>query len=201
MVSEADKEQDTGPDNAGMDLTGKVLIAMPGMGDPRFAGSVVLMCAHSPEGAMGLIVNKPVNDMTLSALFEQLSIAQEGAPGNAPLFFGGPVETGRGFVLHTDEYHSGLSSLGVGAGFKMTATQDILEDIAAGRGPRAALVALGYSGWGPGQLEAEIAENGWLIGEANEALVFAPETGEIWARALKALGIDPLTLSATAGHA
>ena len=194
-------EAETEQGNGAMDLTGKVLIAMPGMGDPRFAHSVVLMCAHSPEGAMGLIVNKPVDEMTLAALFAQLSITQEGAPATAPLFFGGPVETGRGFVLHTDDYHSGLSSLGVGAGFKMTATQDILEDIAEGRGPRAAIVALGYSGWGPGQLESEITQNGWLIGDASEALVFETRVEDMWARALRALGIDPLTLSATAGHA
>ena len=194
-------EAETEQGNDGMDLTGKVLIAMPGMGDPRFAHSVVLMCAHSPEGAMGLIVNKPVDEMTLAALFEQLSIKPDGAPGSAPLFFGGPVETGRGFVLHTDDYHSGLSSLRIGGGFKMTATQDILEDIAAGRGPRAAIVALGYSGWGPGQLESEISRNGWLIGDASEALVFSTGAEDIWAQALKALGIDPLTLSATAGHA
>ena len=190
-----------GQERAEMDLTGRILIAMPGMGDPRFAGAVVLLCAHSPEGSMGLIVNKPVHEMAMRDLFEQLGISQEGAPDKAPLFFGGPVETGRGFVLHTDEYHSGLSSLEIGAGFKMTATQDILEDIAAGRGPRAALVALGYSGWGPGQLEAEIGENGWLIGEASEALIFDTAVEGIWAKALKALGIDPLTLSATAGHA
>ncbi|MDV4145017.1 MULTISPECIES: YqgE/AlgH family protein [Shimia] len=184
-----------------MDLTGKVLIAMPGMGDPRFVGSVVILCAYSNDGAMGLIVNKPVHEMSMRDLFEQLEITQDGDANRAPLFFGGPVETGRGFVLHTDEYHSGLSSLRIGAGFSMTATQDILEDIAADRGPRAALVALGYSGWGPGQLEAEIAENGWLIGDASESLVFETAPEDIWARALKALGVDPLTLSATAGHA
>ena len=188
-------------DKTGMQLTGKVLIAMPGMGDPWFAGSVVLVCAHGDDGAMGLIVNKPVHEMSMHDLFEQLSISQEDGPDKAPLFFGGPVETGRGFVLHTDEYHSGLSSLEVGAGFKMTATQDILEDIAAGRGPRSALVALGYSGWGPGQLEGEIAQNGWLIGDADEAMVFGTAPEGIWARALGALGIDPLTLSATAGRA
>ncbi len=194
-------EARAGQDKTEMELTGKVLIAMPGMGDPRFAGSVVLLCAYSQEGAMGLIVNKPVHEMSMRDLFEQLEITQEGAPNRAPLFFGGPVETGRGFVLHTDEYHSGLSSLKVGAGFAMTATQDILEDIAAERGPRAAMVALGYSGWGPGQLEAEIAENGWLIGEASESLIFETGAEDIWARALKELGVDPLTLSATAGHA
>ncbi len=143
-----------------MALAGKVLIAMPGMGDPRFAGAVVLMCAHSPEGAMGIIVNKPVQEMTMRELFEQFGLAKEGAPSRAPLFFGGPVETGRGFVLHTDEYHSGLSSLEVGAGFKMTATQDILEDIAAGRGPRSALVALGYSAGGRDSLRRDRPE--WL---------------------------------------
>lgn len=184
-----------------MHLTGKILIAMPGMGDPRFAHSVVLICAYSPEGAMGLIVNKAIEQMQLGALFDQLSIASSGDNESACLFFGGPVETGRGFVLHTPDYRSDLSTLQIDGRFSMTATQDILEDIAAGNGPSSSLVALGYSGWGPGQLEHEIAENGWLIADASQALVFQEEVSRIWPEAMNSLGIDPLTLSTTAGHA
>ena len=184
-----------------MNLTGQMLIAMPGMGDPRFAHAVVLLCAHSSDGAMGLIVNKSVEGMALDALFDQLSIESEGESGKTSVYFGGPVETGRGFVLHTPDYRSELSTLEVDGRFSMTATQDILEDIAAGKGPSGALVALGYSGWGPGQLEGEIAENGWLVGEPSQALVFHTDVAEIWPEAMKMLGIDPITLSATAGHA
>ncbi|WP_073250491.1 YqgE/AlgH family protein [Shimia gijangensis] len=184
-----------------MNLTGKILIAMPGMGDPRFAHSVVLMCAYSTDGAMGLIVNKSVEGMSLDALLDQLSIEHEGQAGTAGLYFGGPVETGRGFVLHTPDYHSNLSTMDIDGRFAMTATQDILEDIASGGGPSSALVALGYSGWGPGQLEAEIAANGWLIAEPSQALVFEEDDAKIWSEAMKSLGIDPITLSATAGRA
>lgn len=190
---------DSTPDD--LNLTGKMLIAMPGMGDPRFSHSVVLLCAHSSDGAMGLIVNKPIKEMALDALFEQLSIETSGAEARADLYFGGPVETGRGFVLHTPDYRSDLSTMDIDGRFSMTATQDILEDIAAGRGPASSLVALGYSGWGPGQLEDEIAANGWLIGEPSQPLLFQEENNAIWPEAMKSLGIDPLTLSATAGHA
>lgn len=184
-----------------MNLTGQMLIAMPGMGDPRFAHSVVLLCAHSSDGAMGLIVNKSVEGMALDALFDQLSIPTQGNSGKTSVYFGGPVETGRGFVLHTPDYRSELSTLEVDGRFSMTATQDILEDIAAGKGPSGALVALGYAGWGPGQLEGEIVDNGWLIAEPSQALVFHTDVAEIWAEAIRTLGIDPITLSATAGHA
>ncbi|WP_299352667.1 YqgE/AlgH family protein [uncultured Shimia sp.] len=184
-----------------MDLTGKILIAMPGMGDPRFAHSVVLLCAYSEDGAMGLIVNKSVEGMALAELFEQLEIEAKGESGTRDVFFGGPVETGRGFVLHTPDYRSELSTLDIDGRFAMTATQDVLEEIAEGRGPSGALVALGYSGWGPGQLEAEIADNGWLIAEPTQALVFHEDPANVWPEALKSLGIDPITLSATAGHA
>ncbi|WP_372886094.1 YqgE/AlgH family protein [Shimia sp.] len=184
-----------------LQLTGKILIAMPGMGDPRFAHSVVLICAHSPDGAMGLIVNKAIEQMQLGALFEQLSIAATRDNQGASLYFGGPVETGRGFVLHTPDYRSDLSTLRIDGRFSMTATQDILEDIAVGNGPSSSLVALGYSGWGPGQLEHEIAENGWLIADASQALVFQEEAANIWPDAMHSLGIDPLSLSSTAGHA
>ena len=187
--------------DAPLDLTGSLLIAMPGMGDPRFDKSVVYMCAHSPEGAMGLIVNKPTEDVRLSHLLEQLEIDVADGVRDGPVYFGGPVEHGRGFVLHSRDYTSDISTLNVDDDIAMTATLDILEDLAKGDGPAQALMALGYAGWGPGQLEGEIAQNGWLTCEASCDLVFASDDGAKWENALKALGIDALMLSASAGHA
>ena len=184
-----------------MDLTGKILIAMPGMGDPRFERSVVFMCSHSDEGAMGLIVNKPVPDLSLSALLGQLEIPAGNVDDATPVYFGGPVEGARGFVLHSPDYTSGLHSLDVNDVFSMTATLDILEDLGAGDGPDQALMVLGYADWGPGQLEGEIAMNGWLTGEASPELVYETEDMLKWETALKTLGVDPLTLSASAGRA
>ena len=179
-----------------IDLTGKLLIAMPGMGDPRFAHSVVFMCAQSPDGAMGLILNKPTGDLHLRDLLEQLSISIGAEMFNRPVHFGGPVESGRGFVLHERGYHSSISTLDVDARFAMTATMDILEDLAQGRGPLKALIALGS-----GQLEGEIAQNGWLTCDADPALVFDEADATKWEAALKTLGIDALALSAEAGRA
>lgn len=184
-----------------MDLTGKLLIAMPGMGDPRFAHSVVLLCAHSADGAMGLIVNKPTPDLRMHDLLEQLSIAATDQTRNLPVHFGGPVEHGRGFVLHDRGYRSTISSLDVNDDFAMTATLDILEDMAGGAGPSRALLALGYSGWGPGQLESELTQNGWLTCDADAELVFDTPDLAKWETALTRLGISPLVLSSEAGHA
>lgn len=184
------------------DLTGKLLIAMPDMGDPRFHGSVVFLCAHSGEGAMGLIVNKPMPDVGLGDLLDQLEIARGPATPDLSVCFGGPVELRRGFVLHSAEYHGDREErLEVDDRFAMTATLDVLEDIARGTGPERALLALGYAGWGPGQLEGEIRENGWLTAEATPEIVFAPRMEGKWAAALASLGVSPLTLSSEAGHA
>jgi putative transcriptional regulator len=184
-----------------MDLTGKLLIAMPGMGDPRFAHAVVLLCAYSSDGAMGLIVNKPTQDLRMRDLLEQLSISHTRQTRNLPVHFGGPVEHGRGFVLHDPGYRSPISSLDVNDDFAMTATLDILEDMARGAGPSRALLALGYSGWGPGQLESELAQNGWLTCDADSQLVFDTPDAAKWETALTRLGISPLMLSSEAGHA
>ncbi|MEP2531288.1 YqgE/AlgH family protein [Shimia sp.] len=184
-----------------MDLTGCMLIAMPGMGDPRFMHSVVFLCAHSEDGAMGLIVNKAIDKMRVSDLLNQLSISLQRPEYDGNLYFGGPVEGGRGFVLHSPEYRSDLSTLRVSDGFAMTATLDVLEGMAQGKGPERTLVALGYSGWGPGQLESEIAANGWLICDATQELVFDLPNAEKWPEALKSIGVDALSLSSTAGHA
>lgn len=184
-----------------MDLTGKLLIAMPGMGDLRFEHSVIFLCSHSAEGAMGLIVNKPAEDVRLSHLLEQLDIKPDQPAMDMTVYFGGPVESARGFVLHSPDYQSNLQSLAVSDEFSMTATLDILEDIATGSGPDRALMLLGYAGWGPGQLEDEISMNGWLNAEANTDLVFDMADAEKWGAALQSLGVDPLSLSASAGHA
>lgn len=193
--------QDETESQDSLNLTGRLLIAMPGMEDPRFAHSVVFLNAHSADGAMGLIVNKPIDGMKLSALLDQLSIALARPELDSDLFFGGPVEGGRGFVLHSTDYVSDLNTLMVDDDFSMTATQDVLEAIAVGAGPAHALMALGYAGWGPGQLEREISQNGWLTCDATSELVFDLPSEEKWAAALASLGVDPVSLSATAGHA
>ncbi|MDU8928248.1 YqgE/AlgH family protein [Alisedimentitalea sp. MJ-SS2] len=188
-------------DTSPMDLTAKLLIAMPGMADSRFEHSVVLICAHSPEGAMGLIVNKRFDDLRLSELVEQLEIGDGSCVRDRAVHFGGPVEPGRGFVLHTRDFTSDLSTLEVGEEFGMTATLDILEALAAGEGPMRALMALGYAGWGPEQLEGEILANGWLTCDADLSLVFDTLDDGKWEAALKSLGVDAISLSAAAGRA
>lgn len=184
-----------------MDLGGKLLVAMPGMADPRFERSVILICAHSGDGAMGLIINKPARDVNFTGLLEQLGIPRAPSGRDIQVHFGGPVERARGFVLHSADYTASPTSMTVGQEFRMTATLDILEAIARGEGPDAALLALGYAGWGPGQLEAEILRNDWLTADAVGDLVFSPDDGGKWRGALRQMGIDPLTLSATAGRA
>jgi putative transcriptional regulator len=184
-----------------MGLSGKLLIAMPGMGDPRFDRSVVFLCDHSEKGAMGLIVNKPLREVRFSELVEQLGVDARSPLPQMPVHFGGPVEGGRGFVLHSADYASTDSMLRVDGRFGMTATLDIVQDIAMGRGPAQAIFALGYSGWGPGQLESEIRQNGWLTCDAAPDLVFARDDGGKWAAALKAMGIEALSLSGVSGRA
>lgn len=184
-----------------LSLTGKLLISMPGMGDPRFAHSVIFLSSHGEDGAMGLMVNKPAQGIGLSDVLDQLSRDFGPAKHQLGVHFGGPVETGRGFVLHSDEYRSALHTLRVEGGFGMTATLDVLEDIAKGEGPDKALLMLGYAGWGPGQLESEIAQNGWLTADATPEIVFDLPDAAKWEAALGSLGIDPLVLSATAGRA
>jgi putative transcriptional regulator len=184
-----------------MDLGGKLLIAMPGMGDPRFDRSVILVCAHSADGAMGLIVNKPAPELSFAGLLDQLKIPRGEQGRDIRVHFGGPVERGRGFVLHSPDYRAGRATMRVPGGFGMTATLDVLNALAVGKGPASALLALGYSGWGAGQLEAEIQRNDWLIGDAAAELVFQPNDGAKWTGALKRMGIDPFSLSGTAGRA
>lgn len=183
------------------ELVGKCLISMPDMPDPRFHSSVIFLCAHSDEGAMGLIVNKRVEDVNLVDLMDQLSIPKGTTKQDWPVYFGGPVEHGRGFVLHSSDYRSDLSTLDAGNEMAMTATIDILEDIGAEKGPEQVLITLGYAGWGPGQLEQEIAANGWLLATVNRDIIFNTPDSKKWAAALGELGIDPAILSSSGGSA
>ena len=184
-----------------MDLGGKLLIAMPGMGDPRFDHSVVFLCAHSDDGAMGLIVNKPTEDLTFANLLKQLNIPRGDRMRDIRIHFGGPVELSRGFVLHSADYARGTGTMKVDDRFGMTTTQDILEAMARGTGPESTILALGYAGWGPGQLEDEIRQNGWLTCDAAPELVFSDQDATKWDRALRSIGVDPLHLCAAGGRA
>ncbi len=182
-------------------LEGKLLIAMPGMGDPRFDRSVVFLCSHDDEGAMGLIINKPSAEVTFAALMEQLKLTTADRLPEIPIYFGGPVEMGRGFILHSRAEYQNASTLAIDEHVGMTATLDILEDLALGQGPSRAMLALGYSGWGPGQLESEILENGWLSCDATPDLVFTDDNDGKWAAALKSMGVGAEMLSGEAGRA
>lgn len=182
------------------DLTGKILIAMPEMADPRFAHSVVLVCAHGADGAMGIVLNKPMQDMRFAKLLEMLGIEPGGNVPDLPVRIGGPVEPVRGFLLHPETGAENDGTMDVGSGLEMTTTRDMLVDLAEGRGPERAILALGYAGWGPGQLDSEIRANGWLTAEMDHDYAFgAPD--EVWLRALRSLGVDPLLLSGAAGRA
>ena len=188
-------------------LDGQLLIAMPGMSDPRFDRSVIYMCAHSEQGAMGIIINKTTPMMSFGDLLSQLDITADDnmAPPQElmemPVLFGGPVEQGRGFVLHTSDYFTADSSLPVAENIALTATVDILRAMAKGKGPQRAVLALGYAGWAPGQLENEIQHNGWLTCQADEELIFGLDFDARYLAALRKLKIDPAMLSSDSGHA
>lgn len=197
----------SGPSRPGY-LDGQLLLAMPTMADNRFARSVIYVCAHSQDGAMGIVVNRPAKKVSFSELLVQLEvIAPDEAirlparAGSVPVVKGGPVETGRGFVLHSADYFVDNSTLPIDDGISLTATIDILRAIAQGKGPHRAMLALGYAGWSPGQLEAEIQHNGWLNCPADQGLIFDTMLDTKYERALGKLGIDPAMLSAEAGHA
>jgi putative transcriptional regulator len=181
-------------------LTGQLLIAMPGMRDERFFKTVIYICSHTEDGAMGLVLNHVMNGFSFSDLLEKLGL-DEGLAGNAvPIQMGGPVEVGRGFVLHSDEYHKD-ATLVVDDGVALTATVDILKAIARGYGPRKSLLALGYAGWGPSQLDDEIHANGWLQVPADADLIFDGDQSTKWERSIAKIGVDPRMLSNEAGHA
>jgi putative transcriptional regulator len=189
-------------------LDGQLLIAMPVMSDPRFARSVIYLCAHSEDGAMGLIINQRASHISFPDLLERLGIEtaenEDGVSddaGTVSIHVGGPVETGRGFVLHSADYFVDDSTLPIEDGVCLTATIDILKAIAAGSGPNRAILALGYAGWSPGQLESEIQANGWLNCPADPDLIFDTNLEAKYTRALAKIGIDPSHLVSDAGHA
>jgi len=189
-------------------LDGQLLIAMPLMSDPRFARSVVYLCAHSEEGAMGLIINQRAPHISFPDLLERLGIVRSETEDDRSrdilsksIHVGGPVETGRGFVLHSSDYFANDSTLPIEDGVCLTATIDILKAIAAGEGPDQAILALGYAGWSPGQLENEIQANGWLNCPADPDLIFDPDLESKYTRAFAKIGIDPSHLVSDAGHA
>jgi putative transcriptional regulator len=181
-------------------LEGKFLIALPGMPDPRFERSVILMCAHSSQGAMGLIVNKPVEGVAFGYLMEKLGIKITANRIETPVLFGGPMETERGLILHSSEYQSG-NSTAITSEISVTGTVDVLNAIAQGRGPQQAAFALGHAGWGPGQIEQEIRGNSWVHCDSDKAILFDLGQDAKWAAALRKLGIDLSGLSAEAGRA
>lgn len=189
-------------------LDGQLLVAMPTMEDPRFQKSVIYLCAHSSEGAMGIVVNQRARKVTFSELLVQLDvIAEQDAIrlpreiGSVPVLKGGPVETGRGFVLHSTDFFIRESTLPIEPGVNLTATLDILRAIAKGEGPAQAVLALGYAGWSPGQLESEIQHNGWLSCPADPSFIFGEDLDGKYDRALRKIGVDPAMLSGTAGRA
>jgi putative transcriptional regulator len=189
-------------------LDGQMLIAMPTMGDERFTRSVIYVCAHSTEGAMGIIVNQPASNIKFPDLLVQLEVIPAAErielptqAGDVKVLKGGPVETGRGFVLHSADFFIENSTLPIDEGICLTATLDILKAIASGNGPHDAILALGYAGWAPGQLEQEIQENGWLHCAADLELIFGSDTDGKYDKALRKLGIDLGQLSSQAGHA
>ncbi|MFM2065944.1 MAG: putative transcriptional regulator [Pseudomonadota bacterium] len=187
-----------------INLSNQFLIAMPGMADDNFSGSVVYLCEHSDKGALGLVINKPI-DIKLRNLFERVDLTLDREDlVEAPVFYGGPVQTERGFVLHdpiddNDAHYS--STLAVPGGLEMTTSKDVLEALSAGAGPRRVLVTLGYAGWGAGQLEDELSRNGWLNVAADPGVIFDTPVEDRYERALGLLGISRAMLSLDAGHA
>ena len=184
-------------------LSGQLLIAMPQMRDPRFQRSVIYMCVHNSKCAMGLVVNRLVSSLTFPDLLQQLNIEADNLKQTIRVHFGGPVESGRGFVLHSDDFKDSGTTV-VSGGLALTATIDILKAIAGGGGPRRSLLALGYAGWGPQQLDEEVQANAWLSAPADEDIVFDAALDSKWERALGKIGIGPamlMGLSGDAGHA
>jgi putative transcriptional regulator len=196
-----------GPSRRGY-LDGQMLIAMPSMRDERFARTLIYICAHSSEGAMGIVVNQPASNIKFPDLLVQLDVISDTdviqlplSAGSVPVLKGGPVEPGRGFVLHSSDYFVENSTLPIDDGICLTATLDVLKAIAKGNGPGSALLALGYAGWAPGQLETEMQDNGWLHCTADTDLIFGSDVGTKYDRALRKLGIHAGMLSSEAGHA
>lgn len=191
----------SGP-QAGAGLAGKLLIAMPGIGDPRFERTVIMLCLHTAQEAMGLIVNKPKDEISLSDVLDHLGIAVEETIGERTVLEGGPVKPDRGFVLHSADFHAPEATQDVAPGIRLTATRDVLEALGRdGQAPDQFVLALGYAGWGPGQLEAELSHNAWLVADADQAIVFGDAHGDKWQAAIRTLGVAPEQLMSGAGRA
>ena len=189
-------------DDAGESLAGSILIAMPGMEDPRFERAVILVCAHGVDHAMGLTLNRPLDGLTVADLLDRLGVDTDESLPRQPVLFGGPVERERGFVLHTDDYESDQGTIIVRSGVSLTATRDVLQAMASSDArPRRALLALGYAGWGPGQLEQELRQNVWLTCTPDEALLFGDDHDHKWASALASIGVRAGSLSSLSGSA
>lgn len=180
-------------------LSGQLLLAMPGIGDPRFEKAVIAMCVHDDEGALGIGLGRVIPRLGFHDLLKQLDIAPGEAP-NVPIHHGGPVDQQRGFILHTTDW-GGADSIQVGDRWVLSATLDILKAIAAGRGPSRWIAALGYAGWGPGQLEQEMSRHGWFVAEGNDELLFGCDVNSRWSAAFQAAGIDARLLAAESGTA
>ena len=183
------------------DLTGKLLAAMPGIGDPRFNRSVILICAHSYDYTMGLVLNNPIDDLTVPELLTQLGIEQDIQVPDQYVLNGGPVGTDRGFVIHSTDYYSEGATVEVATDFSMTATRDVLRALATEGAPMNAAMTLGYAGWGPGQLEHELGEHAWLVAEPHADIVFGDAHSKKWEQTLGMIGIDPAHLHMTGGSA
>ena len=200
MSEDAPPFPHVGSDDEGW-LTGKLLIAMPGMDDPRFSNAVILLCAHSDEHAVGIRVNQTVEGVNLNALLSQLGVDTDIDLSGKPILNGGPVGRDRGFVLHTGDFETEEGTLTVTDDIRMTATKEALHAIASDMPPKRSLLALGYAGWGPGQLETEIANNIWLIADPENEIVFDDGFDDKWLRALARLGLSPEKLMGSTGSA
>lgn len=182
-------------------LAGKLLVAMPGMSDPRFDKTVIMMCAHDAEHAMGVVVNKPKDDLTLAEVLSHLGLAAAERVPERTVLDGGPVRPDRGYVIHTDDFAAGEATQSVAPGVRLTATRDVLEAVAGDKAPSNFVLALGCAGWSAGQLEDELRHNAWLVVDFNDAIVFDQTHDDKWERAINSLGFDPSQLSEAAGNA
>lgn len=182
-------------------LAGKLLVAMPGIGDPRFERSVIVLCSHDAEHAMGVIVNKPKEELTLGDVLGHLGIESGVETSAVTVLDGGPVRPDRGYVLHSEDYTSGDSTQKVGPGIRLTSTRDVLEAVAGDTAPERFVLALGCAGWGAGQIENELKQNAWLVVDADNAIIFDAAHDQKWTRAIRTLGFDPAQLSGEIGRA
>jgi putative transcriptional regulator len=182
-------------------LKGKLLIASPAIGDPSFDRALIYICDHDDEHAMGIAINKPVEDLRLPTLFDQLEIESDILLPDHPVLNGGPVDADRGFVLHTPDFALESATMRISSNICLTATREVLDAMASDHPPRQSVLALGYAGWGPGQLDDELQASAWLVAEPDESIIFDDNFDNKWERALRLIGVDPARLSAISGHA